>query len=169
MFLRVFSCILSYYVEAETRTKSSRVSETHANYWQTSQSLCIDVCSLFFQLTFVQSVMSVCYKSILSKMFVSSPSAQHFRNKWDLSQDYVCMRNEYFIYNQFIKIKYKIILKQKRKKHCTRHWYDTNDRININNYSYIQCKTPTCYILSLRLYSYISKPWRTLQHKNINH
>lgn len=25
------------------------------------------------------------------------------------------MRNEYFIYNQFIKIKYKIILKQKEK------------------------------------------------------
>lgn len=72
-------------------------------------------------------------------------------------QAFFCMRNEYFIYNQLIKIKYKIISKQNgEKKHCTRHWYDTNDRMNINNYSYIQCKTPTCYILSSKLYSYIS-------------
>lgn len=35
-----------------------------------------------------------------------------FKNK--ASQDFVSMRNEYFIHNQFIKIKYKIILKQKK-------------------------------------------------------
>lgn len=28
--------------------------------------------------------------------------------------------------------------------------------MNINNYSYIQCKTLTCYILSFKLYSYVS-------------
>lgn len=69
------------------------------------------------------------------------PDISGLKNR-NLSQYSVSMRNEYFIYNQFIKIKYKIISKQKRKKkkHCTRHWYDTNDRININNYSYIQCK-----------------------------
>lgn len=46
---------------------------------------------------------------------MSKSNGQHFRIKKEISQDLVCMRNEYFNYNQFIKIKYKIILKQKQK------------------------------------------------------
>lgn len=38
------------------------------------------------------------------------------KNVWNSS---VCMRNEYFIHNQFIKIKYKIILKQKQNERNT--------------------------------------------------
>lgn len=58
----------------------------------------------------------------------------------------VCMRNEYFIYNQFIKIKYKIILKEnktgtktKQTKHCTGYSYGTNEINKTNKYSYVQC------------------------------
>lgn len=56
------------------------------------------------------------YESFLMKIKTIQGATIKKSGKKNLTQDYVCMRNEYFIYNHFIKIKYKIISKQKRKK-----------------------------------------------------
>lgn len=91
-------------------------------------------------------LVKISFLYVFNLIYLFDAFVQH-TEKHSTTTVWICMRNEYFIYNQFIKIKYKIISKEKKqqlnknkKNHCTRHWYDTNDIINLNNYNYIQCK-----------------------------